>query len=137
IDRALEEIKDSSQTRSQQVQEAVESAVSTIKDSEEVAILQKRYAQLKAQLAIVQANLASRYGEQYEDVKHYLDEAKAWYERAKDDPETFTEPLEDRRKAFEEKLGEAGRAIAQKESRMKQVLRELWKSVTDLFRDKN
>lgn len=137
IDLALTEIEATGQDKSAPVKEAIESAVSTIKDSEEVALLQKRYAQLKAQLAIVQANLANRYGERYDEVKHYLDDAKAWYERAKADPEVFVDRVEDKRRQFEDKLGEAGSAIAQKEGKIKQILRDLWKSITELFHSKN
>jgi hypothetical protein len=137
IDSALQEIENTGKDRSEQVKEAIESAVNTIKDSEEVTLLQKRYAQLKAQLAVVQANLANRYGERYEDVKHYLDDAKVWYERAKADPEAFTEKVEDKRKTVEAKLEEAGGAIAKKESQMKQILRDLWQSMTEAFREKH
>jgi hypothetical protein len=38
---------------------------------------------------------------------------------------------------FEDKLGEAGTTLAKKERQMKQVLRELWQSVTELFHEKD
>jgi alpha-L-arabinofuranosidase len=95
--------------------------------------MKKRYAQLQAQLAIVQANLSARYGEQYEQVKDYLDEAKTWYEKAKEDPEIVTEKVSQTRNTFEQKLGEAGSAIAQKEQKIKHRLRELWDSLSESF----
>ena len=98
--------------------------------------MQKRYAQLKAQLAVVQANLANRYGESYDNVSQYLDEAKTWYEIAKENPEFFTEKVEEKQAEFEQKLGEAGTAIARKEREVKRILQELWKSITEIFRDK-
>lgn len=98
--------------------------------------MQKRYAQLKAQLAIIQANLADRYGENYSNVNQYLEEAKAWYERAKENPEVFTDRIEEKHKEFEHKLGEAGTAIAQKESQVKNLLKELWKSISEMFQNR-
>ena len=135
IDSALETIKTDSQDKSEQVKEAIASAVENVKNSEEVALLQKRYAQLKAQLAIVQANLSSRYGENYGDVGKYLDEAKAWYEKAKENPEAFTGKIEAKQQEFEQKLGLTGTAIAKKEKQVKQLLKELWHSISEIFRD--
>jgi polyhydroxyalkanoate synthesis regulator phasin len=136
IDGALTEIETQPDDRSAQVREVIVSAVETVKNSEEAALLQKRYAQLKAQLAVVRANLSSRYGTQYEDANKYLEEAKNWYEKAKEDPEVFTEPVKQKRAEFEQKLGEAGGAIARKERQVKQLLQELWRSLKDIFQDK-
>ncbi|MDJ0635095.1 MAG: histidine kinase [Xenococcaceae cyanobacterium MO_188.B29] len=136
IDGVLEDLQAKSQENSTNVKEAIASAIHTIKNSEEVALLQKRYAQLKAQLAIVQANLAGRYGESSVNVSQYLDEAKTWYEKAKENPEVFTGKIEEKQLEFEQKLGEAGQAIAKKERQIKQLLKELWKSISEIFRDK-
>ena len=124
IDGALEDIKTNSQDKSVQVKEAIDRAVENIKNSEEVALLQKRYAQLKAQLAIVQANLSSRYGENYNDASKYLAEAKAWYEKAREHPEVFTDKIEAKQQEFEKKLGDTGTAIAKKERQAKQLLKK-------------
>jgi hypothetical protein len=137
INATLEGIQETGKTQSDKLKAAIESSVNTLKNSEEVALLQKRYAQLKAQAFIIQANLAEQYGEQSEEVKHYLDEAKSWYERSKEDPTIFSDKVQRRHQEFEDKLGEAGTALAKKERQMKQVLRELWKSVTELFHDKD
>ncbi len=136
IDRVLEDLQINSQDKSAQVKEAISSAIHTVQNSEEVALLQKRYAQLKAQLAIVQANLAGRYGESYGNVSQYLDEAKTWYERAKENPEVFTVRIEEKHQEFEHKLGETGRAIAKKERQVKKLLSELWKSISEIFQNK-
>lgn len=135
IDGALDELQAKTQDESASVKDAIASAVVTIKNSEEVALLQKRYAQLKAQLAIVQANLAGRYGESYGNVNQYLEEAKTWYEKAKENPEVFTGKVESKQQEFEQKLGETGTAVARKEKQVKQLLRELWKSIAEIFRD--
>ena len=136
IDGVLDTLEKTTQDRPASVKEAIASAVVTIKNSEEVALLQKRYAQLKAQLAIVQANLAGRYGESYGNVSQYLEEAKTWYERAKENPEVFTGRVEEKQQEFEQKLGETGSAVARREKKVRQLLRELWKSIAEIFRDK-
>ena len=135
IDGVLEDLPEKTQDNSTNVKEAIAAALHTIKNSEEVALLQKRYAQLKAQLAIVQANLASRYGESSSNVSQYLDEAKTWYEKARENPEVFTGKIEEKQLEFEQKLGEAGTAIAKKERQIKELLPELWQSINEIFRE--
>lgn len=136
IDGVLTDLQGKGNEEPEWVKTAIESAIKTVKDSEEVAVLQRRYARLKVQLAILQANLASRYGERYEEAKQYLDEAKNWYERAKEDPEVFTDKVAHKRAEFEQKLSEAGTAVARKERKVKQLMGELWTSITEIFRDR-
>lgn len=136
IDSILEDLQENNPENSTNVKEAIASAIHTIKNSEEAALLQKRYAQLKAQLAIVQANLADRYGESSVNVSQYLDEAKTWYEKAKDNPEVFTDKIHEKQLEFEQKLGETGKAIAKKEKQIKYLLKELWKSMSEIFSHK-
>lgn len=132
IDHALTEIEQSEiDPKSPQVKDALESAINTLKDSEEVSLMKKRYAQLQAQLAVVQANLAARYGERYDDVKKHLDDAKNWYERAQPQAEVVADQVKQKRAEFESKLGEAGTALAKKEKRVKELLKDLWHSITD------
>jgi hypothetical protein len=114
----------------------VDSAVNTIKNSEEAALLQKRYAQLQAQLAIVRANLAARYGGRGEEVKGYLDEAKTWYEKARPQAETLVTQVAQQRSQLEDKLGEAGSSIAKKEREVKLILRELLSTAVSSFKEK-
>ena len=134
ISSVLKDIRDKGVEQSAKVKEAIESAVDNFKETEEAALLQKRYAQLKAQLAVLRANLASRYGEHYDEVKQHLDEAKDWYEKAKEDPEIFTDKVAQKRAEFENKLGAAGNAIAKKEKQVKQLLQELWHSSREIFK---
>ena len=136
IDGVLQNIKAEDQNNSPQVKAAIVDAIRHLENSEEVALLQKRYAQLKAQLAIIQANLASRYGESYGNVNQYLDEAKTWYERAKENPEVFTGKIEEKQQEFEQKLGETGTAIAKRERQVKQLLKELWKAISEVFNER-
>lgn len=137
IDSALVEIKDSGQQTSATVQQAIDSAVEKLQNSEEMALMKKRYAQLKTQLAIVQANLASRHGESYGEIKDHLDDAKAWYERAKNEPEVFTDKVAQKRREFEEQLSEAGTVVAKKERQVKQILQQLWQSLTEVFQNQD
>ena len=138
IDKALSEVKTKNDSQSDnKVQEAIAEAVINISNSEEFAILQKHYARLKAQTAVLQANLANRYGEQYEEVGKYLEDAKVWYGKAKEDPEVFTEPVKRKTAEFEEKLSVTGSAAARKEKQLKQLLLELWREIKEIFQEKN
>ena len=134
INSILQDIRSKGVEESAKVKEAIDSAIDNFQETEEAALLQKRYAQLKAQLAVLQANLANRYGKHYDEVKQYLDEAKTWYEKAKEEPEVFTDKVAQKRVEFENKLGAAGSAIAKKEKQVKQLLQELWHSITEIFK---
>ena len=136
IDKALADVKTESDSQSDKVKEAIAEAIISIGNSEEFAILQKHYARLKAQTAVLQANLANRYGEQYEEVSKYLEDAKVWYGKAKEDPEVFTEPVKRKRAEFEEKLSKSGSAAARKEKQLKQLLLELWSEIKEIFQEK-
>ena len=135
IDGALEDLQTKSQDKPPQIKDAIASAIHNIEDSEEVALLQKRYAQLKAQLAIIQANLAGRYGQSYSNVNQYLEEAKVWYDRALENPEVFTGKIEEKQQNFEEKLGKTGMAVAKREKQVKQLLKELWRAISEVFQE--
>lgn len=137
IDEVLSQVKVDSDTQPDKVKEAIAEAIINLGSSDEFAILQKHYAKLKAQTAVLRANLASRYGEQYGEVGKYLDEAKVWYGKAKEDPEIFTEPVKQKRAEFEHKLGEAGGAVARKEKQVKQLVGELWHEIKEIFHEKN
>ena len=132
IDTVLADIEETGKDTSPDIKASIDSAINTLKDSEEVSLMRKRYAQLQAQLAVLQANLSAQYGERSEDVKKYLDDAKTWYERSQPKAEAAAEQVKQKRTEFENKLGEAGAAVAKKEERVKQLLKELWHSLTDI-----
>jgi hypothetical protein len=136
IEVILDDIKESSKQQAPDVSSAIDSALTSIKNSEEISLLQKRYAQLKSQLAIVQANLTERYGGQSEEIKKYLDEAKAWYEKAKESPEKVTNQLTEKQKKFEEKIGNVGTSVARKEKEVQGILQDLWQALADIFLDR-
>ena len=50
-------------------------------------LLRKRYAQLEAQPALLKARLAAEKDATYNQAQAYLDEAKAWYVRARGEAE--------------------------------------------------
>jgi hypothetical protein len=136
IDNALTDLEKTGKETSPRIKTSIEAAINALKDSEEASLMRKRYAQLQAQLAIIQANLAARYGERYEEVTKHLDDAKTWYEKTQPQAEAVAEQVKQKRNEFEHKLGEAGAALARKEKRVKQLLQELWHSITDISPEK-
>lgn len=138
MDEVLSDLQETAIEKSTDLKATLESAIAAIQDTEEAALMRKRYAQLKAKLAVVQANLSVRMGDRYDDVKDHLTEAKTWYDRTRDraELETGNHPLEKKQQKFESQLGEVGAAIGRKEKQVRHLVRELWNSVTDLFQDK-
>ncbi len=136
VDGILVEIEETGKEKTADTKTVIESAVNSVKNSEEVGLLKKRYAQLQAQLAIVRANLTARYGGRSEEVKDYLDEAKNWYDQARPQAEAVAMQVEEKRSQLEDKLSEAGTNIAKKERQVKQTLRELLLATADLFKEK-
>ncbi|MFM6270358.1 MAG: histidine kinase, partial [Dolichospermum sp.] len=113
-------IVETSQDKSVDTKIAINSAINSIKDSEEVGLLRKRYAQLQAQLAIVRANLFARYSGSNQEVQDYLNEAKQWYDKSHPQAESITLQLKEKYSLLEQKLAEAGSAIAKQERQLKQ-----------------
>jgi hypothetical protein len=136
VEGILTEIQQTGQTKSSQAQVAIDSAVETVKNSEEFALLQKRYAQLKSQLAIVQANLTARYGGRSEEINGYLEDAKQWYDKTLPQPEVIVEQVKEKHLQLDDKLAEAGTALARKERQIKHLLRDLLLSASNIFKDK-
>lgn len=136
IDSALTDIQETTKETSPDVRSTIESAVDSLKDTEEVALMRKRYAQLQAQLAILQANLAERYGDRFEEVNKHLDTAKDWYTKTRPQAEVTVDRVKEKSTDFENQLGEAGTALAKKEQHARQLLKELLSTATELFQEK-
>lgn len=136
IESLLADIENAGKDKPSNVRASIESAINTLKNSEEVALMQKRYAQLQSQLAILRANLAARYGGRHEEIKEHLDEAKTWYNQTHPQAEAVAERTSQQRQ-LEEKLGDAGTAIAKKERKVRQVLSDLLLLASDLLREKH
>lgn len=129
VESALTEIEAVSQSHPDNVQPWVRKATQSIRDSEGFATLMEQYARLRAQLAVLDANLAARYGERYEEVKSHLDQAKVWYDEARTRAEAKgVTPVQETQTDFEVKLSELGAAAARKEKQIKVRLKELWES---------
>ncbi|MFM6346070.1 MAG: histidine kinase, partial [Dolichospermum sp.] len=96
-------IVETSQDKSVDTKIAINSAINSIKDSEAVGLLRKRYAQLQAQLAIVRANLFARYSGSNQEVQDYLNEAKQWYDKSHPQAESITLQLKEKYSLLEQK----------------------------------
>lgn len=132
IERLLKDVEEAGKDTSPKFKAALESAINGLKNSEEVALMQKRYAQLQGQIAILRANLTARYGGRYEEVKEYLEEAKNWYRRTN----TSSDQAQQKRSHLEERISEAGEAIAKKQKQLRNILSELLKTAAELLREK-
>lgn len=92
-------------------------------------------AKLKEQIRTVDAKLMDRYGERYvgfkQEFRQDLEKAKAWYDGKKAEAGSNGTPwVEQKQAEFELKMGEAGATVATKEQKIKQLLKELWQTVT-------
>ncbi|MDX2214130.1 MAG: hypothetical protein SFY66_12650 [Oculatellaceae cyanobacterium bins.114] len=136
IDYALNDIEANSNGTSENVKAAVKSSLSSIRDSEEVALLRKRYAQLQTQISVVKANLSARYGERYDEARRHLNEAQTWYaeavQRAENQTDTQQDRLQEKQAEVEAKMSQAGTALARKERQVRQLLKDLWHTVSDV-----
>lgn len=132
----LTDIQKTNQDQPALVKSAIQTAINQLQETEEMTLMRKRYAQLKSQLAVVQAYLVDRYGDRYEaEVTEYLEDAKDWYQRAKSEPAFFTEKVERQWEQFDRKMANLGTAMARREQRDKQLLLELWRSLVESSQD--
>ncbi len=136
IESIISDVEEAGKDSPPSIKASIESAINALKNSEEVTLMQKRYAQLQGQAAILRANLTARYGGRYEEVKEHLDDAKAWYNQTRPQAEAVVDQVENKRSHLEERLGDAGVAIAKKERRIRQVLSELLQAAAEILREK-
>lgn len=130
VEGALTEIEQSSGQVSSDLQEWVRQRAQALRDTEGFAVLMEQYAKLKAKLAVLDANLAARYGERYEEVKDHLDQAKIWYDKARVQAEDKgITPVEETQVGMEQRFSELGAAAARRERAIKTRLQELWESI--------
>lgn len=134
IDRLLVDVEEVGKESDSNLKDSIQSAINAFKNSEEFALMKKRYAQLQAQLAIVRANLAARYGGRYEEIKARIDEATHWYNRTHNKADAGETSVEGQ--SLEDRLREVGEAIAKGEHRLRKILSDLLKVAADLLRDK-
>lgn len=134
ITRLLSDVEADVKDTPPKLKASIEAAINTLRNSEEAALLQKRYAQVQGQAAILKANLAARYGGRYEEVREYLDEAKAWYSRNHSKTEAAVEQAEQK---LEERLRETKEVITKEGGqKLRKLLGELLQAASELLRDK-
>ena len=106
----------------EQTDKQIQTYKTDIKESEEIALLRKRYAQMQAQAALLQAQLAEQSKSAYEQANTYLDEAKVWYERSKEHGE---KTIDKTMTAMEKHISEAQKMLKQKNKDVRHKLSEL------------
>ncbi|MGG6298272.1 histidine kinase [Leptolyngbya sp. AN02str] len=133
VNGALVKIETTSDEVPSDVKRLLEQTIATVRDSEAFDVMLQQYARLKAKLAVLDANLAARYGDRYDDVKAHLENAKAWYERTRTQLESGEpHPVQTKYVEVDRKIGELGTAIAKKEKHVKELLKDLWNTVTHI-----
>ncbi|MBL1176404.1 hypothetical protein [Pantanalinema sp. GBBB05] len=128
VDGALTEIETTARTTSHKTQSWVEAAAKSIRESQQFAVVREQYARLQSQLNQLDTQLTERYGDRYEEVKHqleqYLESVKTWYDQTKAKVEAGApDPVQTAKADWEERLAEAGTAVARKEQEVKQHLK--------------
>lgn len=135
VETGLAGLKDASRDLSAEMREQIDHAIEAVRNSEEAALMRKRYAQLQAQASILRANLAARSGEYYDRAQGHLEDAREWYKQARPQAETLKAQADEKAAEFDAKIGEAGTALARRERKVKQILRDLLRHATEMFKD--
>lgn len=131
IDNALVALETSKDETTAQFKSMIDAAIRAIRDREGFSFLEQQYVRLKEQLAVLDAKLADRYGENYDQVKQRLENAKAWYEETRVKAEASNEPMpvDQKRIELEAKASQAGTTIAHREQQIKQRVKAYLQSV--------
>ncbi|MBW4519336.1 MAG: histidine kinase [Scytolyngbya sp. HA4215-MV1] len=135
IDSSLVSVQEAAAQTPAQVKELIDEAIGTLKNSEEVTLLKRRYAQLQAQAAILRANLTARTGGYYDRAQQHLAEAQSWYAQARPKAEVAKGQADQQFAQLEAKLGEAGTALAKKEHQVRSVLSDLLQRASEIVRE--
>jgi hypothetical protein len=136
VEASLVGVEEAGQEAPSELKAHIEAAINTLKNSEEADLLKKRYAQLQAQAAILKANLAARYGGRYEEIQEHLDEATTWVSQTRSKAEVVADQAEQKRSQLEERIGEAGTAVAKRERKVRKILSDLLHTVGDALQEK-
>lgn len=112
-----------------------EQIMHSLQSGEAKAAVQPQIDKLKALLGILDTKLAAQYGERYDAFKQEFNQdmgkAKTWYDHLRADADAQGMNFFEYKQAeLVIKMGEAGVAIAQKETKIKQLVKELWQTVT-------
>jgi hypothetical protein len=137
VEHVMTDVEALGQEAPDRVKAAIQSALQGLRNSEEVDLLKKRYAQLQAQAAIVRANLVERYGGRSEEVLSHLEDAKRWYGQTRQKVEAASEQVAQKQTHLEGKMSEAGTAAARGERRLRSVLSELLQIAMETFQHRS
>jgi len=102
-----------------------------VRESEEMGLLRKRYAQLEAQASLLKARLATEKEATYEQAHYYLDEAKVWYARAKCEAR---EGVDQRIAAIEKQIDDAKVTVKKKAKEARQGITDLLNRAADIVK---
>jgi hypothetical protein len=119
-----------------EVREQIDHAIATVRDSEEAALLKKRYAQLQAQAAILRANLSARSEEYYDRAQGHLEDAQRWYRQARPQAEAMKEQADQKAVEMDTRIGEAGTALAKRERQVRRLLRDLLHQAGEMLKER-
>jgi len=103
--------------------ETLDSYGTRIRESEEIDLLRKRYAQLEAQAALMKARIAAEKEETYEQAQAYLEDARTWYAISKSRA----------KKAGLHRLEEMDKGIDAAKTTLKEKGRQARKRLSDLL----
>ena len=104
----------------------------TIQESEEAKLLQKRYGQLEAKAALLQASLAEKSDATGKQASAYLDESKAWYESLKlQTSQRWHKELTD----MSARIDEAKQAVKRKDKQARAKLANLLEQAAQMLKD--
>lgn len=124
--------KSSINTLVMSTEERIQSYGKTIQESEEAKLLKKRYGQLEAKVALLQASLAEKSDATGKQAAAYLDESKAWYESLKlQASQRYDKELTD----MSTRIDEAKQAVKRKDKQTRAKLAELLEQAAAMLKD--
>jgi cytochrome c556 len=131
VDQALDSLQTSTDETTASFKSIIDDAINAIRNREGFSFLESQYVRLKQQLAILDAKLAERYGDNYQQAKQRLEDAKVWYEETRTKAEMTDEPMpvDQKRVELEARASAAGATIAHKEHEIKQRIKAYLQSV--------
>jgi len=113
-------------------EERIQSYGKTIQESEEAKLLKKRYGQLEAKAALLQASLAEKSDATGKQAAAYLDESKAWYESLKlQASQRYDKELTD----MSTRIDEAKQAVKRKDKQARTKLADLLEQAAAMLKD--
>ncbi len=124
--------KSSINTLVMSTEERIQSYGKTIQESEEAKLLKKRYGQLEAKAALLQASLAEKSDATGKQAAAYLDESKAWYESLKlQASQRYDKELTD----MSTRIDEAKQAVKRKDKQARTKLADLLEQAAAMLKD--